>query len=129
MRPEPLSELISELRTLSDRELRLTLGMLIRAEQDQVLAMLDADEQPEPAFETLAAISPWLLKRLEAVRSGAKADCKAPAVTPAARQALLGAFNQLVSKQAAAKPEPKRREAAPLLGRIFARPRHRVAVR
>lgn len=64
-RPE-LEAILEELRGLGDRELRFTLSALEPQEQAEILEFLDARPANPLNFETLAGISPWLTKRLDA---------------------------------------------------------------
>ncbi|HKC03562.1 MAG TPA: hypothetical protein VKC17_09695 [Sphingomicrobium sp.] len=107
MRPDAQAELIGELKRLSDRELRLTLGQLSPGERDQVLALIEEPETPEPpapSFETLVGLSPWLLKAIEGAR---EPNVAAKPLTPATRSALfdsLGRISNVRSSNATQRP-------------------------
>jgi len=93
MLPDPSAQLISELRRLGNRELRVTLGALTSREREQVLGLLETAERPAvpPSFGTLAGLSPWLLKAVDR----AKSDDGRPRLTPDSRAALLRALGGL----------------------------------
>jgi hypothetical protein len=115
--------LLSELRSLSNRELRLTLRALSPQERAEVLGMLEPLEREEsaPAFETLAGLSPWLLKAVDQ----AKSDGTQSRLTPATRAALLRSLREL---PAGGKAEaPGARQGGTFIGRALARRKNRAA--
>ena len=64
-----LDALLEELRGLNESMLQSTLQALGQAEQSRILELLEAKPLPPLDFETLAGISPWLMKRIEAAGS------------------------------------------------------------
>lgn len=60
--------MLVELRGLGPRDLRFTLSALDPQEQAEILELLDTRPANSVSFETLAGISPWLTRRLEAAR-------------------------------------------------------------
>jgi len=94
MRPDSQAELMGELKRLSDRELRLTLGQFSAREREQVLTLIQQPEQPKPptpSFDTLVGLSPWLLKAIEGAR---QTDVAARPLTPATRAALFESLSR-----------------------------------
>jgi hypothetical protein len=116
---------VAELKRLGDRELRLTLGQLSPLEREQVLALIEqpqSSKSPPASFETLVGFSPWLLKAIEAAR---QPGAGAKSVTPATRNALLEAFDQLVGKSSAGRSQHPAQNT--FIGRMLARRKARLA--
>lgn len=98
--------LIAELRRLSNRELRLTLSELSPQERTRVLALIEDDRtDPQPSFETLAGLSPWLLRAIDEARSPEAAERERQ--TPATRAALLSALSQVAASDLTERPRTK----------------------
>ena len=70
-----LDALLEEQRGLNESMLQSTLQALGQAEQSRILELLEAKPLPPLDFETLAGISPWLMKRIEA--AGSPTTCRA----------------------------------------------------
>jgi len=118
MRPDRSNPLVSELRGLSNRELRLTLRELSSQERAQVLQLLDVADpaEPAPSFETLVGLSPWLLKAVDETKL---ADGRTR-FTPATRSALLRALQEAASSPD--KPDaPETAGSGTFIGRMLAR--------
>lgn len=119
-------DLIAELRSLTDRELRLTLEQLEPDERARVLALIEQrdDVTVEPSFDTLAALSPWLLRAIDEAGSSGPSD--GARQTPAARAALLAALDQVATANGkqGARPKPTSKT---FIGRLAARASARPA--
>ena len=97
--------LIGELRSLSRRELERTLKAFSASEREQLVCLLEPNVPPAaPAFETLAGLSPWLLKALERSESPSASQ---PGLTAATRAALALALAADAPTQGMT-PAPKR---------------------
>jgi hypothetical protein len=125
MRSEVPAELISELRRLGNRELRLTLRQLSADERTRVLTMIEGSSpRPEPSFELLVGLSPWLLKAIEEARGGGPEEGRRQ--TPATSAALLSALDQLTAANENRREGPKVGSGT-FVGRLLARRRARIA--
>lgn len=94
VRPE-LEAMLVELRGLGPRDLRFTLSALKPQEQAEILELLETRPANSVSFETLAGISPWLIKRLEAARGTSLAVDGQVVMTRAAGDALNAALATL----------------------------------
>ena len=102
-----LAELVVELHRLGKHDRNFILGRISEPERKLILAQLARIKvRPEPSFDALANLSPWLAESLAAARNGE------PRLTAAAREALLDAERLLPTK-----PRPR----IPLARRIFAK--------
>lgn len=82
----PLIDLILELHQLGAGDRKAILQRLGDEEKTLILAQLDRiHKRPEPSFDALASLSPWLAESLAVARSGE------PSLTRATREALLDA--------------------------------------
>lgn len=95
-----LEALIAELRTLSEREMHLTLSALNPTEQAEIQELLESRPNGSPSFEALAGVSPWLMQRIQAAqRSDVMVD-GIEIMTMATRDALIAAFASLGGESA-----------------------------
>jgi hypothetical protein len=124
----PREALLNELGLLSRRELELTLAGLGPAEREHVRRLIGKARPPRPAtppsFETLAGLSPWLLKAIDRSKSP---EGGASRMSPAARAVLGRALEKLAAGKAPQRPAGA--PASPWLARIRAmrKPRQQVA--
>jgi hypothetical protein len=126
MRSEQTAQLITELKGLSNRELRLTLQELKPHEREQVLALIERADRPKPAptFESLVGLSPWLLKAIDAAKAPPVGDA-AQRLTEASRTALMAALDQLAALANDNAPTQKIASGT-FVGRMMARRKRRA---
>ena len=118
--------LLRELRSLSRRELQRTLGLLEAEERRRVLSLVEAivPAEPEPSFQTLVGLSPWLLKAIGPAGSSATQARR----TPATQRALAAVLHDLAGKSGVRQPGDDLRRNT-LIGRMLSRRAERVSAR